>query len=120
MYGLRDLPLNFNSQEDYIVFLLASLGLPIDPTTPDIVERVIGYLTSPTTAQKLLDNMREFYLCLTPEYLALIYSEAMGHSGLDPVEFKMQIIQELNQMTLDYWLDIQLFRLAILKSWPSI
>ena len=115
MYRLRHLPTRINNQQEAIYFTIVSLGLNEIQSHPDLFNRIRTLLLSPVTAPKLRDNMVEFYLGLTPEYLGELYLKTYRDTGLTLFEFKCQIIRDITTLSLDRWVKHQILKLEIIE-----
>ena len=120
MYRLRQLPTRINNRQEAKYFILVSLGLSQSEDDPDVLNRVKALLLDPDLAYKLRDNMAEFYLGLTPDYLGVLYLESYRESGLTLFEFKYQVLWDILTMPLDAWVGHQIARLEIIDSWDLI
>ena len=117
MYRLRQLPRRITNRQEAIFFLLASMRLSLPLDQPDLFNWVRALLSEPDIAFKLRDNMVEFYLSLTPEYLGDLYLETYRDMGLTLFEFKYQVLWDIVTMPLDIWVGHQITRLDIIESW---
>lgn len=120
MHGLRHLPKRLNNSQEAKYFLLVSLGLNWPKDHSDVLNRVEALLADPNLAYKLRDNMIEFYMGLTPEYIGGLYLETYRDTGLTLFEFKYRVIRDIVDMPLDTWVLHQVTRVMMIESWDSI
>lgn len=120
MYRLRNLPKKISSLQEYKHFLLASMGLNWPESDPYLLNIVKALLSDSEIASELRNNMVEFYLCLTPEYIRDLYLDTDQDTGFTLFEFKYQIVQDMITIPLDIWVSYQITRLEVIELWDLV
>ena len=120
MYRLRNLPKKISSLQEYKYFLLASMGLNWSESDPYLLDIVKALLSDSELASELRNNMVEFYLCLTPEYIRDLYLNTDQDTELTLFEFKYQIVQDIITIPLDIWVSYQITRLEVIELWDLV
>lgn len=117
MHRLKNLPEKIDSRQKARYFILVSMGLDWPISHPDLFNRIKVLLSDLDFASELRNNMIEFYLSLTPEYLGALYPNTYPDTGLTLSEFKYQIFLDLKTIPLDMWVKHQIDKLEIIESW---
>ena len=120
MHRLRNLPEKINSQQKARYFILVSMGLDWPESHPDLFDRLKVLLSDLYFASGLRDNMVEFYLSLTPEYLGALYPNTYPDTGLTLSEFKYQMVLDIITIPLEIWVRYQITRLELIKLWDLV